>query len=82
MNAFSILRSKNPPVSSCAICVQLEYGWNRGSKKGLLQFHATRPTLYGLETHLTTSIRLINQCEPKVVILDPINGIHDRREPG
>lgn len=43
-------------------------------KKELLHFHATRPTLYGLETHLTTSIRLINQCEPKVVILDPING--------
>ena len=30
-------------------------------KKGMLHFHATRPTLYGLETHLTTSIRLINQ---------------------
>ena len=43
-------------------------------KKGMLHFHATRPTLYGLETHLTTSIRLINQCEPNVVILDPING--------
>ncbi len=43
-------------------------------KKGLLQFHATRPTLYGLETHLTTSIKLINAFEPKLVILDPING--------
>jgi len=43
-------------------------------KKGLLHFHATRPTLYGLENHLTTSIKLINQCKPKVVILDPING--------
>ena len=43
-------------------------------KKGLLQFHATRPTLYGLETHLTTSIKLINKFEPHVVILDPING--------
>jgi circadian clock protein KaiC len=42
-------------------------------KKGLLQFHATRPTLYGLETHLTTSIKLVNQFEPGVVVLDPIN---------
>ena len=41
--------------------------------KGLLQFHATRPTLYGLETHLTTSIKLINKFEPDIVILDPIN---------
>jgi circadian clock protein KaiC len=43
-------------------------------KKGLLQFHATRPTLYGLETHLATSIKSINKFEPNVVILDPING--------
>jgi circadian clock protein KaiC len=43
-------------------------------KKGLIHFHATRPTLYGLETHLTTSIKLINTFDPKVVILDPING--------
>jgi circadian clock protein KaiC len=42
--------------------------------KGFLQFHATRPTLYGLENHLTTSIKLINNFEPTVVILDPING--------
>jgi circadian clock protein KaiC len=42
-------------------------------KKGLLQFHAARPTLYGLETHLTTSIKLVNQFEPGVVVLDPIN---------
>jgi circadian clock protein KaiC len=39
----------------------------------LLQFHATRPTHYGLETHLTTSIKLINNFEPCVVVLDPIN---------
>ncbi len=43
-------------------------------KRGLLLFHATRPTLFGLETHLTTSIKLINKFDPKVVILDPING--------
>ena len=42
-------------------------------KKGLLQFHATRPTLYGLETHLTTSIKLINNFKPDIVVLDPIN---------
>jgi len=42
-------------------------------KKGLLRFHATRPTLDGLESHLTTSINLINDFEPHVVILDPIN---------
>jgi circadian clock protein KaiC len=42
-------------------------------KKGLLQFHATRPTLYGLETHLTTCIKMVNTFKPHVVVLDPIN---------
>jgi circadian clock protein KaiC len=53
----------------CSIGINLE-PW---VKKGLLQFHATRPTLYGLETHLTTSIKLINNFDPHIVILDPIN---------
>ncbi len=47
---------------------------NTWVEKGLLLFHATRPTLYGLETHLTTTIKLINKFNPSVVILDPING--------
>ena len=41
--------------------------------KGLLHFHATRPTLHGLEHHLTTTIKLIKKVEPQVVILDPID---------
>ena len=42
-------------------------------KKGLLHFYATRPTLYGLEHHLTTTIKLINKIEPQIVVLDPID---------
>jgi circadian clock protein KaiC len=42
-------------------------------KKGLLHFHATRPTLHGLEHHLTTSIKLINKVKPQIVVLDPID---------
>jgi len=42
-------------------------------KKGLLQFHATRPTLHGLEHHLTTTIKLINKVKPQIVVLDPID---------
>jgi circadian clock protein KaiC len=45
----------------------------RWVKKGLLFFHATRPTLHGLEHHLTTSIKIINQVNPHIVILDPID---------
>jgi circadian clock protein KaiC len=53
----------------CSIGINLE-PW---VSKGLLQFHATRPTLYGMETHLATSIKLINNFKPSVVVLDPIN---------
>ena len=41
-------------------------------KKGLLKFHATRPTLYGLEMHLVTMYDLTKVYKPKIVILDPI----------
>jgi circadian clock protein KaiC len=41
-------------------------------KKGLLQFHVTRPTMYGLEMHLVTIHDLIKQHEPQIVVLDPI----------
>jgi circadian clock protein KaiC len=42
-------------------------------KKGAIEFHATRPTLYGLETHLATAIKLINNFQPTIVVFDPIN---------
>jgi circadian clock protein KaiC len=57
-----------------SIGIQLQNAVN----KGLLLFHATRPTLYGLETHLATSIKLINQFNPTVVVFDPINAFMSR----
>ena len=41
-------------------------------KKGLLQFHVARPTLYGLEMHLVTMYDLIEEQKPEIVVLDPI----------
>ena len=41
-------------------------------KKGLLQFHVARPTLYGLEMHLVTMYDLMKEFEPGVVVMDPI----------
>ena len=43
--------------------------------KGLLKFHATRPTLYGLETHLVTVHKTVNDFEPDVVVFDPISNL-------
>lgn len=41
-------------------------------KKDLLQFHVSRPTLFGLEMHLITMYDTIKQFKPSIVILDPI----------
>lgn len=41
-------------------------------KKGLLEFHVARPTVYGLEMHLVTMYDQIQEYKPQVVVLDPI----------
>jgi circadian clock protein KaiC len=43
--------------------------------KGLLKFHATRPTLYGLEIHLVTIYKLVNEFMPDVAVIDPISNL-------
>ena len=43
--------------------------------KGLLNFHATRPTLYGLEIHLVTIYKLVNEFQPDIIIIDPISNL-------
>jgi circadian clock protein KaiC len=41
-------------------------------KKALLRVHATRPTAFGLEMHLATLHKLVNEMQPSAVIVDPI----------
>jgi circadian clock protein KaiC len=43
--------------------------------EGMLQFHASRPTLFGLEMHLVAIHKRIKQFQPDVVILDPITNL-------
>jgi len=45
-------------------------GWVR---KGLLRIHAARPTLYGLEFHLATMHRDVDEVKPTVVVVDPLS---------
>ena len=44
----------------------------RWSMKRLLRFHATRPSAYGLETHLVSFHKMVNEFQPRVVVVDPI----------
>ena len=58
--------------------VRLDLGqWVR---KGLLQVHASRPTLQGLEQHLVAMYDSVRQFRPSVVVVDPISNLTMERE--
>ena len=42
---------------------------------GLLQFHADRPSRYGLETHLVTMHRAVADFKPAVTVIDPVTNL-------
>jgi len=42
---------------------------------GQLQFHADRPSRYGLETHLVMMHRAVEQIRPDVVVFDPMTNL-------
>jgi circadian clock protein KaiC len=44
-------------------------------RKGLLKFHSARPSLYGLEMHLVTFHKVINEFDPQIFIVDPISNL-------
>ena len=40
--------------------------------KGVLQFHASRPMVHGLELHLVNLLKIVEDCQPRVVVVDSI----------
>jgi circadian clock protein KaiC len=46
-------------------------------ERGLLRFHATRPTLYGLESHLVAIHKHVQEFEPHAVVLDPVSSLQN-----
>jgi circadian clock protein KaiC len=44
-------------------------------RKGLLSFHASRPTYHGLEMHLLAIHNTIQKFKPSVVVIDPITNL-------
>ena len=42
---------------------------------GLLQFHADRPSRYGLETHLVTMHQVVADFMPAVTVIDPVTNL-------
>jgi len=48
---------------------------DRSVRDGLLRFDAARPTLLGLEGHLTRMNRAFRDFRPRLVVLDPISNL-------
>jgi circadian clock protein KaiC len=48
---------------------------DRWIKRGLLRFHAARPTAFGLEMHLVSMHKTINELGPSTVIVDPVTNL-------
>ena len=47
-------------------------GWQ---KKKLLEIHAARPTVYGLEMHLVAMHKKIEAFQPRAVVIDPVTSL-------
>ncbi|MBZ5532910.1 MAG: circadian clock protein KaiC [Acidobacteriia bacterium] len=45
------------------------------ANKGLLEFHAARPTFGGIEQHLATTHQHISSFKPSVVVVDPVTNL-------
>jgi circadian clock protein KaiC len=45
------------------------------TKKKLLQFHSSRATFYGLEMHLAMIHKIVQDFQPRVVVIDPIGSL-------
>jgi circadian clock protein KaiC len=45
------------------------------AQKGLLQFHAVRPNLQGLEMHLLDIHDRVRETKPRIVVIDPITNL-------
>jgi circadian clock protein KaiC len=44
-------------------------------KKGLIKFRSVRPTMFGLETHLVSIHKLVEDFQPTAVVVDPITNL-------
>ena len=53
----------------------IDFDLGKWMKKGLMKFRSVRPTLYGLETHLVSIIKLVEDFQPTVVVVDPVTNL-------
>lgn len=56
---------------------QIGINLGRRMRAGRLKFHAVRPTMFGLETHLAQMHRIIAEFQPHVVVVDPVTNLRN-----
>ncbi len=69
---FAFEESRNQIIRNMrSIGIDLEQWVN----SGLLEFRNSRPTLYGLEMHLVTMHKAIEEFKPAIIVVDPISNL-------
>lgn len=66
---------EEPPDQTIRNMRSIGLDLGKWQKKGQLKFHAVRPSLYGLEMHLATLHKLVNEFKPTAVCMDPITNL-------
>jgi circadian clock protein KaiC len=51
------------------------------TQQGLLRIEASRPTLFGLEMHLVHIHKMVNEFDPRAIIVDPISNFTSSGSP-
>ncbi len=69
------LAYEEAPAQIVRNMVSIGYDLEHWVRKGLLRFHAARSTLYGLEQHLVTLHKLVDEFQPSAVVIDPMTNL-------
>jgi circadian clock protein KaiC len=69
------LAFEEAPAQIVRNMASIGYDLGKWVGKGLLRIHAVRATLYGLEQHLVSIHKLVQDFKPEVVVFDPITNL-------
>jgi circadian clock protein KaiC len=69
------LALEEAPAQIIRNMASIGFDLGKWADKGLLRFHGVRSTLYGLEQHLVSIHKLVNEFRPAAVVVDPITNL-------
>jgi circadian clock protein KaiC len=63
------------PAQIVGNMASIGFDLGRWVNEGRMRFHAVRPTFYGLEQHLVTIHKLVQELRPDCVVIDPVTNL-------